>query len=305
MKTAGIVILVVIILGIAIFVIKSRKSIAKEQRQNYCINIFMPLTENKDFNPQDLMNSFKQMWGMDIVCAQPTGENSEKGAAKKYMVGNGPDKNNLFITWARDPLKKEMIELLVKSSEAGFTNNEPISKDDVISLRNHKAYFQIEYILGPTAAKERVLFTAKLLLTLNKMYSACGFVNASAQSYIPSARIGTDLFKNKDLPISDVFLLFVNIQMVSDGQQIELHTHGMDQFWLPDIKMQFSDKNNFNSNYDVIRNAAVYMIEKGHAMNISDTASLAEDGKIFKVTEVKEERDHPFGYYGVIGLKRQ
>ena len=40
-------------------------------------------------------------------------------------------------------------------------------------------------------------------------------------------------------------------------------------------------------------------------MNVGDTAELAGDGKIFKVTEVTEEKDHPFGLYGVIGLKRQ
>lgn len=304
MKIAGII-LVIIFLSVAIFVVNSSKSSAKEQLQNYCINLFIPLTENKNFNPQDLMNTFKQMWGIDIVCVQPNGEESENGASKKYMVGNGPDNNNLYITWTREPLKKEMIDILVESSEAGFTNNEPITTADVAKLKNHKGYFQVEYILGPDAPKRRVLFTTKLLLTLSKMYSSSGFVNASAQSYIPSTRIGADLFKNKELPTSEIFLLFVNIQMVADGHQIELHTHGMDQFWLPDIQMQFSDKDNLNSYYDVIRNAAVYMIEKGNAMNIGDTANLAGDGMMFKVTEVKEERDHPFGYYGVIGLKRQ
>lgn len=303
MKIVGIL-LALVFLGVVVFALMAKKSSAKGQAENYCINLFVPLAEDTGFNPQELMAAFKQMWGIDLVCAQPIGEGTSKWPSGQYMVGNGSDRNNLYLTLTREPLKKEMVELLVKASKAGFSNNEPISESDVNVLKNHKAYFQIEYVHGKLPPKERVAFTAKLLLTLCKKYSACGIVNASAQSYIPTTKIASALFGSKDLSTPDIFPLFVNIQMISDGQQIDLHTHGMDQFWLPDIRIPFSDKDRVSYYYDIIRNSAVYMVENGKAMNIGDTAELAGDGKVFKVTEVAEEKDHPFGFYGVIGLKR-
>lgn len=314
MKLIGITIAIIVIAIVILFISKHRPSTIENRNYNYYVNLYIPLSEGKTFNPEDLVKTFKEMWGITIVCADDRGigrkfrgtppDDSRNTSLKGYMVSEGMDKNNLLLAWDSEPLSKERVDVLIRGSMAGFTNGQIISESDVSSLRGHKAYFQVDYIRGPEDPKERMLFTAKLLLTLSKHYPVCGYVDSSAQAYTPLSSYPSGIFDRREITVTDLFRLFINVQTISDTEDAEIHTHGMDQFWLPDVQL-ICPKEGLSRDLDVLRNAAIHMIDEGKAMNIGDTSEVAGDGRLFKVGAVKPDDQHPFGFYGAISLRRQ
>jgi len=304
MKLIGAAIVVIVIVAIFFFSSKYRSGRAEAADPSYNVNLFGLLSEAKAFRPDDLVKAFKDTWGMPLVCAEAKGIAAENETSKGYAVGNGPDKHNLFLTWSAAPLSEDRTRVLLKAAQGGFVNGIPISQPDIALLRDHKAHFQLDYILGPRNPKERMAFCAKLLLTLIKLYPFSGCVNSSAQAYTPLSRIPAHRLEKQDITAIDLFSLFINVHTISDKDNVEIHTHGMDQFWLPDVQI-VSRTGDLSYNYDVLRNAAVYMIEKERAMNPGDTGEPAGDGVVFKAIAIKPDMQHPFGTHGVIRLTKQ
>ncbi len=314
MKLIVITIAIIVIAIVILFISKHRSATIESRNHDYYVSLCIPLSEGNTFNPEDLVKTFKEMWGISIVCADDRGvgrkfrgtppDDSRNTSLKGYMVSEGMDKNNLLLAWDSEPLSKERVDVLIRGSMTGFTNGQIISEPDVSSLRSHKAYFQVDYIRGPEDPKERMLFTAKLLLTLSKHYPVCGYVDSSAQAYTPLSSYPSGIFDRREITVTDLFRLFVNVQTISNEGETEIHTHGMDQFWLPDIQL-ISPKEDLSRDIDVLRNAAIYMIDKEKAMKIGDTSEMAGDGRLFKAGAVKPDTQHPFGFYGAISLRRR
>jgi hypothetical protein len=314
MKLIGIAIAITIVVTVIFFISRHRSATIENRNYNYYVNLYVLLSEAKSFNPEDLARAFKDMWGIAIVCADDRGigrkfrgtplNDSRNAGLTGYMVSEGMDKNNLLLAWNSEPLSKERVDVLVQGSKVGFTNGQVISEPALSALRNHKAYFQVDYIRGPEDPKERMLFTAKLLLTLSKCYPVCGYVDSSAQAYTPLSSYPSGIFDKGEITVTDLFRLFVNVQTLSGTREAEIHTHGMDQFWLPDVQL-ICPKEHLGRDFDVLRNASIYMIDKGKALKVGDTGELAGDGRLFKIGTVKPDNQHPFGFYGAISLKRQ
>ncbi|HVP76384.1 MAG TPA: hypothetical protein VMV04_00670 [Thermodesulfobacteriota bacterium] len=314
MKLIGITIGIIIAVAVIFFISRHRSASIESRNYNYYVNLCVPLSESKPFNPEDLARAFKEMWGIAVICADDNElgrkfrrtrcNESLEANLKGYVISEGVDKNNLLLAWNSKPLSKERTEVLVQASDRGFTNRQIISVPGISSLRNHKAYFDLDYIRGPDDPKERMLFTAKLLLTLSKRYPVCGYVDSSAQSYTPLPSYPSGIFDKREITLTDLFRLFVNVQTISGTTDTEIHTHGMDQFWLPDLQI-ICPEEELSRDFDVLRNAAIYMIHKGRPLEVGGTGELAGDGRLFKIAAIKPDDQHPFGFYGAISLRRQ
>jgi len=302
MKAIGIAVAVVIVLAVILFIAKHRTRGARNQKPSYNVNLFVLLAEAKGFRPEDLIVAFKETWGIRICCNHHPRLGPKTATAIPYLVGDGPDKNNVVLTWSSEPLGRARADLLAMASQAGFADSRGISQADLDALRNHKAHFRVDYGHGPQDPKERMRFTARLLLALCRLHPVCGYVDSSAQAYRPLARLPDGILANTELTVADLFELFVNVQFVSDKGNVEIHTHGMDQFWLPDVQIICPEKDR-SRDRDVLCNAAIYMIDRGRAMKVGDTSEQAGDGRKFRVESVKPAREHPFGVYGAIRLR--
>lgn len=300
MKWIGFAAAVIILVAAILYFFKHHSANIEKEEHQYYVQLYVLLFEAKPFHPEDLVRTFKEMWGIDIGCGEVSGTGGKHVTGKCYVVAQGPDKNNIVLTWCIEPLDKEGLNVLVQASEGGFTNNQIVSASEVNSLKNHKAYFQMDYFQGPEDPKERMLFTAKLLLALSKGYRACGYVDSSAQAYTPLSRYPSGIFDRTEITVRDLFKLFVNVQEILDKGDVDIHTHGMDQFWLPDVQM-ISSREDVDRDLDLLRNAAIYMIDTGKAMKEGEMGDVA--GREFGVHAVKPNNEHPFGFYGAINLR--
>ncbi len=292
-------------IGITFFIILKNKILSsKGQISNYYIKIILPLSTEISFDNKVFSAEYFNSWNETIFCFPLDKKSGDTSNETIFGISDTNQSKILWITYSPQLMKSELTELLVKAAEAGFTENEKLNDSDKAALLSNKASIELNYMLGDATGKDRTDFTAKSILLLSKLFPVIGYIDVSAQSYRPVSKL-KELEGKSKLESTDLFLLFVNVQIVSDVSFIEIHTHGMDQFWLPDIQMIFKDKTDLNYNFDIIRNCAVYLIEKGNILKIGHTAKLAGDGINYEVINVKEDKKHPFGYYGVIGLKKQ
>jgi len=302
MKPIGIAVAVAIVLAVILFIAKHRTRGPRNQKPGHNVNLFVLLAEAKDFRPEDLIGAFRETWGIRIWCAHHPRLGPKTATSTPYLVGDGRDKNAVLLTWSSEPLSRARTDLLAMASQAGFADSRGISQADLDALRNHKAHFRVDYGCGPQDSKERMLFTARLLLALCRLQPVCGYVDSSAQAYRPLAHLPDGILAKTELTVVDLFELFVNVQYVSDKGNIEIHTHGMDQFWLPDVQIICPEKDRSRDRH-VLCNAAIYMIDRGRAMKVGDAYDLAGDGREFRIDGVKPDREHPFGVYGAIRLR--
>ena len=79
------------------------------------------------------------------------------------------------------------------------------------------------------------------------------------------------------------------------------HSHGMEQFGLPDVECPYHDADRHDYFYQLVGDACLYMIENGPVLSIGDTAELQGDGVIFKVAEGSKEG---FGRFGCLRLEQ-
>lgn len=303
MKLIPLLLCIVAAISVIFVAIKCRPSSSNEQIPDYCIRIILPLSTEITFDYNAFSVEYLQRWNDKIVCGSLEKDTGDTSIESKFAICDTNQNKIIWMTYSPQQLQPELTKLLTAASDAGFTDNEKLMDSDKTALLSNKASIELNYMLGEVTGKERAEFTAKSILLLSKLYPVIGYVDASAQSYRPVSKLMAFEGKSK-LESSDLFLIFVNVQIVSGVSTTEIHTHGMDQFWLPDIQMIFKNKSDLNYNFDVLRNSAVYLLEKGNILKIGDTGELAGDGINYEVIKVKEVKDHSFGYYGAIGLKK-
>jgi hypothetical protein len=272
---------------------------------DYNIRIIVPLADSAKFQPDTFMEAFRKQWKQRVGCAPIAKEAGDTSHSTTFSLVSDTARGNIvWLAWSPFPLDTQVTALLIKAALVGFTDNQRPSPGEVEALRTHKAALEVNYELGTVPPKERIVFTARTLLTIFSMASAVGYVDASAQSYRSAANL-QHLAATDSLSLAGLFEMFVNMQVVTDSRGADIHTHGMDQFWLPDIQMVLPDTNHLYDNYDVIRTTAAYLIDKGDIVKAGDVVHPPGLNTAFDVVRPAQERDHPFGSRGVIGLQRQ
>jgi hypothetical protein len=267
------------------------------------IRIIILLPDYKKFIPEDFMFEFKKKWLIDIVIAETSdfGEDKVDDKHRIYIGGNGI--HNIMFKINEFQLSKDYTDLLIEASTHGFTSNTIINDDEVIDLHFHKANIDFEYIFGSEDKIDRILFISKIILSLFNYFDAIGMNNISAQSYLPKSSISY-LFQNKEISIIDIFHFFIHTQTIRNDNNFEIHTHGMEQVHLPDIRLYYDDDSNIEYNQMIVNSACIYNIEKNDVLKIGHTFQVTNDQEVYKIINVPENKEHPYGNYGAIQLER-
>ncbi len=290
--------LILIVVGFRLFnFLKSKPKI-----QPSYIRLIIPLSDLDSFNSDDLVKEFFNTWQTKIACGETNDLKKDNDQQRIYLLGNGI--HNLMIKLNHCSLSKGFTDILIDASKNGFTANESITDEQALALGSHKANLELEYMFGSDNKIDRVIFTAKLLISIFSHYKAIGFVNVSAHSYIPSSKLSFLLDKH-DLVLTDVFNLFVNTQLVKSDNEIEVHSHGMEQFYLPDMILYSKDNLDISYNSNILKNACVYNIDNNNALKIGDGIHLAGFQETFLVEKSIPEKEHPFGAFGAVGLRKK
>jgi hypothetical protein len=158
--------------------------------------------------------------------------------------------------------------------------------------------------MGASSALERVRFSVQTLLTVLQHDSAIGYVNVSGQVYRPKIMV-EPFFEKSFLEPIDLFLLCANTHLVKNDNKYWMHTHGMEQFGLPDIQVTFTENEPAPYYRELLCDAAIYSIKQGPVLHVGDTAELAVDGVMYKINAVKKDAEHPYGHFGAIEITKQ
>jgi hypothetical protein len=216
---------------------------------------------------------------------------------KKVRVYILNDKTHeLVIRASAKPLSHEMTTMILKRAHK-------VDDSERANLRDHAAYFRLDFISGPGRDMDSARFVAIGLQALMEDDRALGIANYSAEMYTPAKNLEYVL-NSSHLDASLLFHLLVNPHNVHDEGRYWMHTHGMDQFGLPDIQLFFGDLENAARYDELRRSVAVYMIENGPILMVGDTFDMDGNGSIYEITRAEEERAHAFGDFGVLELAR-
>lgn len=262
---------------------------ARKKREQ--IRIYILFSQVPAFNPKELSELLWRRWGSESTCRERKVPSDL--ATKTYLVHN--EGHTLTLNVSSQPLPGEMAPLIAAVPPSR------LSEEEVQRLKSHTAHVLISYRGGPGAANERILATAQVLLALLRLDGAVGLSNVPAQSYIPAGRLPEGARVKKELDASDLYNLFANTELVNNGEELWLHTHGMAQFYLPDLEVRFQDKERLGYYEALLGNAAVYMIGNRVTMKPGETARLPGDDTLYQVVAGEADESQRCG---VIGLAR-
>ena len=295
------VLAIVITVVVSLFVLfpQYRPKWNKNRQAGSSIRLLIPLAESVGFDQGSFRKEYTGRWEGNVFC-----ESMDKDGIydASYLLTDPSHNSVLSLKYSSVPLETAIINLLVGQGDRGFSDNKILTDEEKTDLRNSKAFIEIQCEIENREAAESLEFIAKTLLTVFENQPAVGYANPSAQSYRPKSRLIEFQSKTR-LCRSDLFLMFVNVQIVSEEEFINIHTHGMEQFKLPDLQIAFPEKAETNYHFNVLRTAAVYIVENGDVLKNGHTWQLEGDRTVFRVMPLKGDKGH-FGSYGTIGLKR-
>lgn len=293
MRLLIIVVLVTLVAGAAAWA----RVDGKDKPQDYCINLCVTLSDVVQLDSSEVMKSFKDQWGTSIACEENKAWADAKRKLRCYLVTEGT--HAVVLKVQGEPLPKNLLDM----TAMGTTN---LSADQKNALLSHKGCILVEYMLGSKdkTGCDRVRFTTQLLITIFKLCPATGYVNLSAQDYRPKEKIKPFLDLH-ELEPTVLYLASITEHLTEDGKLTWLHTHGMEQFGVPDLEMKYPDRDKTSYYSDVLRNAALYLIDHGRIMKPGDTAELAGDGVIYRIESPKGESATHFGKYGGLSICRK
>lgn len=267
----------------AFFVIKSFRKRHQQSSSNSFICLYIPQSESIAFNPVEFIKAFQDKWGIKISCNQTDVQTALHDA---YIISNHA--HHIVFSINNQPLPQDFTKLLINPIYA-------LNQKEIVELENHKANVTIQYQSGKSDPNERVLFTSQVLLTFFEQSNAIGCAIVAAQSYKTKDQLLVGNFLQKEtLSLEDLFLLLVSIQQVDNEENIWLHTHGLEQFNLPNLEIITQDRENIRYYEMVIGNVAIYMMENENIFKPGDTAELMGDGVIFSIS-YRTDNEFPTG----------
>lgn len=267
---------------------------------DYGIQFIVPLSRPCQIDANGIVHNFRRQWRIKTTCTEnPEWGDAERGT-KVYVMRN--EFNNMLLTYYNEQFSPEMVNLALSHPE--FSGNLKLDEVQKKTLKENKAFIVADYKMGPPDAKKRVYFSAQVLITLLELESAIGYFNRSAQMYRAKEHL-KPFFQQRILDPGDLFILFGNIQLAVDKGRYWAHTHGLDQFDIPDIQVFTDEGDSIKYYWSLIGDAALYCIDNGPILKVNDTCELMGDGIIFRIKAAKEDPNHPFGRCGAIELTKE
>lgn len=172
-------------------------------------------------------------------------------------------------------------------------------------LTSNKATVRVHYTSEiACSAKQHAELALKVVFALLKLPNAIGYLCRSGQFYNPKEKI-MPLINQKILKNSTLFFAGVCIQVTQDdSNRMWMHTHGMEQFGIPDIQIKYDDRELKAQYFNLIGNTALYLLDKGPVLKPGHTTELAGDGIIYRIKAVTEDDKKHFGECDVIEIVR-
>ncbi|MDO8586406.1 MAG: DUF4261 domain-containing protein [Armatimonadota bacterium] len=255
------------------------------------VDLCVFLKEPVKINPGTLAEIFGQRWGARALCRESAEWSDAGRKLRAYLLTDGTASLLLLISDlpAPDHLTKPVLESL------------SIAPDRKPGFSNHKAAILIRCVTPSDEGAGPAVLCAKGLLTLLSLPQAIGYVDVSARLYRAKEALGR-MLQSTSVDNADLFAMLVNMHAVTTSGGRWLHTHGMEQFGLPDVEVTFESLEKATYYQALLTNAALYMIEQGPVLNVGDTAALAGDGQMYRIRPGAAEPRHPYGRRGVIEI---
>jgi len=239
-----------------------------------------------------LARRMSERWGLQV---QSVGERSERGTREFVLEG---DAHRVRVLVQPKPLPPDLTRLVDEGAPT-------LAPADRAALKRHRAVVQVDYIGGSAPPVEQAGFAARAILTVAELPGFVGYVDPTAMLYRP-ASVLADFREQRSLSREELYLLLVEVHSVEEEDGgLWMHTHGMEQFGAPDVEARFTDKRRWQYYWELLANAALYMMERGPVLKPGHTAELAGDGVIYEARAAKADPEHPTGAKGRIELARR
>jgi len=269
---------------------------AQKKLPDVLIRMCIPLSSSLQFDPEWIKNRFASQWKIKVACGQVDFPGKFDHEHETFIMGNG--KNNMVLNLVHGPMPDWLSDVaayqaaLIDGSEASL-------------LRGNKAHLLVDYHFGSEPPVEQVRFSARTLLTVMELNGSIGYLNFPAQLYRPKSWVQSYFERNalERLDNYVLYLLFTCYQIVTNDDYW-LHTHGMEQFGLPDMEVRFKHKDQEGFYKELLGDAALHNMEEASKLNPGDTFERRGDGLIYRIAESKPDPQHPFGKFGAIEFER-
>ncbi len=255
------------------------------------IDIVVVLRSPAAIEPEKFIEGFSRRWGTKVGF-EAERDFSESGKGKRaYVLTNG--KSKIIVTSQPEPLPKGLCRTL----------SELLGEDDKQrrALLDNKGSLLLQSADAGDHSAERATFATQALLYFMEDVNALGYSCKSGYFY-RTRKWASPYFKRGTLEPADLFTILDSVHFMSDARWI--HTHGLEQFGLPDIEIRYKDRWREDYYGDLIANAAIYCIEKGPVLKVGNNAEMMSDGVMYKVIRPRLEPGHHHGKFGTIGLAR-
>lgn len=259
------------------------------------IRVMVLLSEPIILEKERFISLYHREWKDNLLFEEnPQWSDLTKGI-QSYLVSDGF--HCAILTYHSNSIPEGLI---VRSLQLSNIKD----SSEVMKYKGHTAYIDVHYAVsvGETFSLDKVRFINRLLHLFATIEETVGFINISAQL----TRSRLDYFrmsKKADLNKAVLFHLFVSVQ-IEQGKEFWMHTHGMEQFELPDIECWYDNEKDGAYYYELIGNMALYMFDKGPILKVGHTFSM--DGEeMFEIAKPKDVEGHEFGKDGAIRIKKR
>lgn len=292
----ALIVALVILAAVVVFALVRRFRAAKARESGQSLIRFcIPLSETTPLDPAHLMADFQERWGIKIGCEENADWSNPTRKMRKYLLTDGL--NMIIISTYEKPLPSNLRKITAEGAS-------DLTNEQRTAFTEHQGFAAIEYATGPDQPVENVRFTAKVLLSMLSIMPGTGYISIPGQVYRPMEKV-RQFMREESLEPTALYLLAVGLQFVYDQREVWLHTHGMEQFRLPDLEMKFPDRAQSGHYQELIAEAAVYMMDQGPVLKPGHTCELGGDGIVYQLRAPRGESRRHFGRNGALEIERK
>ena len=277
----------------------------KEEARSTPVRLIVMFSGVPDFDPKEYADLFRKHWNKKITCEKSPAQDDPEVGIRRYAVT--VENTQLSLAFVSMPLSNDVIQVIERMtamSALPFQISELQSK----ALHDHVTHAVIETKITENLEKPMLGIASawamlELLITLMEQFDGMtGYVPVSAQVYHSKDWL-RDMVRSRQIQQSDLFIYLCNIHFIADSENW-VHTHGMEQFGLPDIEARFTGREQAARYTNLVGDAAMYTIDTA-VITTGNTLELSGDGVVHKVVGSKQVPDHSYGAFGAIAIEKK
>ena len=268
------------------------------KRKESVTRICIPLSESFDnFKIDNFMDRLIKRWDRKLQCQEMPVKNDLQQKIDRYRLSDMD--SFVVISSIEQSLPAHFIDEFVASCCESAIVRE-MEEHQNKALLSHVHHILLENSVTRENGVAQTTLIGQILLSILEYENAIGHAALSAELYCPKEWAESYL-RDQQFGAQTLFLLFGNIHSVTNREQW-IHTHGMEQFGLPDIEIVFNGRDKLTFFTELVSNVAISMIGNGKELSNGDTIDYAGSGNFFKVVEARKRTDHSFGDFGAKAL---